>query len=135
MSAPFHRYLKCERGSSAAEFALVFPLAVVLIFGTIHISAALYATATMHTAVEEAARCAAVRTDTCSDATTTQAYAANFYTGPGASPTFVYATDATCGSPSDSTRPGHRVTGSASYSINFGFLSKTIPIQATACFP
>jgi len=114
-----------ERGTAALEFALVAPILIALLIGTITLCIGLFLIGSLHYAVEEGARCASVKTTICSDATTTIAYAQNHYFGPNLSPIFTYAA-AAC---------GKSVSASISYSMNVGFSTYTIPISATACFP
>jgi Flp pilus assembly pilin Flp len=142
MRERFKTFLGDDLGASAAEFALVLPLLSMLVFGTIQLTMAMYAASTLRASVEEAARCASAKQyTTCGDSngivssTKVVAVATGFYSGPGIGPSFVYATDASCGSPSDSTKPGHRVTGTGSYAMGVGLASFTIPLSATACFP
>jgi len=121
------RFAVEERGASAAEFALVLPLFLLLILGVLHMGFLLYATSCMHSAVEVAARCASVRKTTdCTNAATTQAFAASNYSGPGIGQTFVHTVDANC---------GNRVTGTGNYVMTTGIYNPTVAISATACFP
>jgi Flp pilus assembly protein TadG len=113
-----------ERGTTALEFALVAPVFIALLIGTITVCVGLFLTASMHYAVQEAARCASVKTTICSDAASTTAYAQNHYFGPNG-PTFSYAA-AAC---------GNSVSASISYRIDVGFSAYTVPLSATACFP
>lgn len=114
-----------REGTTAVEFALVAPVFIALIFGTIGVSFAVFLIGSLHFAVEDGARCASVKTTICSDSATTIAYTQSRYLGPNVSPTFTYAT-ATC---------GNSVTGSVSYTMDVGFRRFVIPISATACFP
>lgn len=114
-----------ERGTTAVEFAIVAPVLVALLVGTFGLCIALFLVGSLHYAVEEGARCASVKTLVCSNAATTVAYAQSHYFGPSASPTFTYAA-AAC---------GNSVSASVNYSMNVGFGTFTVPINATACFP
>jgi Flp pilus assembly protein TadG len=115
-----------QRGTTAVEFAIVAPVFITLLIGTMALCVALFLIGSLHYAVEEGARCASVKTTICQDAATTVAYAQNHYFGPNASsPTFTSAT-AAC---------GNSVSASISYSMNVGFTTFVIPISATACFP
>jgi Flp pilus assembly protein TadG len=114
-----------DQGTTAVEFAIVAPVFIALLIGTLALCVALFLIGSLHFAVEDAARCASVKTAICSDSATTVAYAQNHYYGPNVSPVFTYAA-AACGS---------SVSASISYSMNVGFRTFTIPISATACFP
>jgi Flp pilus assembly pilin Flp len=118
-----------EQGTTAVEFAIVAPVFIALLVGTLALCVALFLIGSLHFAVEEGARCASVK-PACqiagvADATLTQAYTQNHYFGPSVSPTFTYAA-AAC---------GNSVSASISYSMNVGFRTFTVPISATSCFP
>jgi Flp pilus assembly protein TadG len=114
-----------QDGTTAVEFAIIAPVFILLIIGTIALCFALFLVGSLHFAVEDGARCASVKTTICSDPATTIAYAQSRYLGPNVSPTFTYAA-AVC---------GNSVSGSVTYSMNVGFRTFVIPISATACFP
>ena len=114
-----------QQGTTAVEFAIVAPVFIALLIGTLALCVAFFLIGSMHFAVEDAARCASVNTAVCADSPTTVAYAKSRYYGPNVSPTFTYAA-AACGS---------SVTGTISYSMDVGFRTFTIPVSATACFP
>jgi Flp pilus assembly protein TadG len=113
------------RGTTAVEFAIVAPVFIALLIGTIAVCIGLFLIGSLHFAVEDGARCASVKTTICSDAATTVAYTQSRYFGPDVSPTFTYAT-AAC---------GNSVSASINYSMNVGFRTFVVPISATACFP
>jgi Flp pilus assembly protein TadG len=115
-----------QQGTTAVEFAIIAPVLIALLVGTMALCVALFLIGSLHFAVEDGARCASVKTTICSDAATTVAYTQSRYLGPdGVSPTFTYAA-ATC---------GNSVSASINYSMNVGFKTFVIPISATACFP
>jgi Flp pilus assembly pilin Flp len=114
-----------QRGTTAVEFAIVAPVFIAMLLGTIALCIALFLIGSLHYAVEEGARCRSVKTTICTDGPTTVAYAQNHYFGPAVSPTFTYAA-AAC---------GNSVNASISYSMDVGFKTFVIPISATACFP
>jgi Flp pilus assembly protein TadG len=116
---------RSQEGTTAVEFAIVAPVFLLLILGTIGLCFALFLVGSLHFAVEDGARCASVKTTICSDSATTIAYTQSRYLGPNASPTFTYAA-AAC---------GQSVSASVNYSMNIGFTTFVIPISATACFP
>jgi Flp pilus assembly protein TadG len=115
-----------ERGTTAVEFAIVAPVFIVLVIGTLYMCIALFTVGSLHYAVEEGARCASVKATVCTDASTTVAYTKNHYFGAGTSPTFTPNLTATCGS---------SMTGNLNYVMDLGLTQFTIPISATACFP
>jgi Flp pilus assembly protein TadG len=123
------RHLKSLRlndeGTTAVEFAIIAPVLIALLIGTITLCIGLFLIGSLHFAVEDGARCASVKTNICSDSATTVAYTQSRYYGPDVSPTFTYAA-AAC---------GNSVSASVSYSMNVGFRTLVVPISATACFP
>ena len=117
-----------QQGTTAVEFAIVAPVFIALLIGTMTLCVGLFLIGSLHFAVEDGARCASVKTTICSDEASTVAYTQSRYFGPNVSPTFTYATG-TCGNSSNS------VSASINYSMNVGFRTFVIPISATACFP
>ena len=117
--------LRDQRGSAAVEFAIVGPIFLTLTIGMIYTCLLLFSMGSMQYAVEEAARCASVKTTVCSSSGNTVTYAQGVYYGPLISPTFT-STTAAC---------GHVVSGSASFGLNMGLSTLTVPLTATACFP
>jgi Flp pilus assembly protein TadG len=114
-----------DRGGTAIEFALVLPAFILMILGGMGTATLGFAVSSLHFAVEDAARCAAVKTTVCTDATTTQTYAARAYQGPAISPVFT-ATAAGC---------GHTVSATGVFSVNVIPQLLSIPLSATACYP
>jgi Flp pilus assembly protein TadG len=113
-----------QRGTTAVEFAIVSPVFIAMILGLLALCVCLFLVGSLHYSVEEAARCASVRTTVCKDASTTIAYAQSRYYGPS-SPTFSYTT-AAC---------GNSVTASINYVAQLGLTQVTVPVTAAACFP
>ena len=109
---------------------MVLPAFLMLLLGIMSASIVVYTAASMHYAVEGAARCYSVNASQCGSATTTQSYAKNIYFGTG-SPTFTASTPA-C---------GHQVNATLNIVLNAGVKQDltpaqwTIPLSATACFP
>jgi Flp pilus assembly protein TadG len=114
-----------NHGATAVEFAIVAPVLVGLVVGSLYLCMGLFLAGSLQFAVEEGARCASVNTSTCNDATSIATYARSRYFGPAVSPTFTYAA-AAC---------GNSVSASVNYVADLGFNTVTIPISATACFP
>jgi Flp pilus assembly protein TadG len=118
------KFLTCERGSTAVEFAMVlFPLATLLV-GTLYAGLLLYSAAGLHEAVEGAARCYSVNASQCSSASATQSYAQSLYHGVS-SPTFT-ASAAAC---------GHQVSATVTIALDATLADWSVPLSATACFP
>jgi Flp pilus assembly protein TadG len=122
----FRSLSRNQQGTTAVEFAIIAPVFIMLVFGTIGLCFALFLVGSLHFAVEDGARCASVKSAICSDTDTTVAYTQSRYLGPNVSPTFTPNLNAAC---------GKSVTGSVNYSMNVGFRTFVIPISATACYP
>jgi Flp pilus assembly protein TadG len=121
----FFHWLADERGSPAVEFAIVAPVFLMLIAGTMYTGLLLSSTGSLQYAVEEGARCASVKTTVCTDSGSTITYTNAAYHGPIIAPTFTYSTPA-C---------GHAVTGSANFNFYIVVRTITVPLSATACYP
>jgi len=109
---------------------MVLPPFVMLLLGIMSASAVVYTAASLHDAVEGAARWYSVNDSVNasprSNATTTQSYAQNHYLGPS-SPTFTASIIAPgC---------GHQVNATLNVVLGAGMAQWTIPLSATACFP
>src|SRR5208337_2154120 len=89
------RFLRCVRGATAVEFALVMPAFLALVLGGLSVCVLLYSNVSLQDAVEQGARCFSVNTATCGSASAAQTYAQGFYYGIGA-PTYTASTPA-CG--------------------------------------
>lgn len=127
-------FVRSDRGASASEFALVAPMFFALVFGVINLAILMFAYADLHAVTEDAARCYAVNTSVCTNATTTQTYAANHYIGPGVSQSFTAVQTGVCHK-TNGTADGHKVTGTGSYTFNAILFQYPIALSATACFP
>lgn len=122
----FGEFLRNTGGSPAVEFAVVAPVFLAMMIGTIYASVLFFVDGSLQNAVEDAARCAAVKTNVCPDNSSTQTYAlSHFYGSSVLTPTFTAST-ASC---------GHTVSATASYSFDFGLKKVAVPISATSCYP
>lgn len=120
------RRLAADRsGAAAMEFAFVLPVLGVLLIGSISAANLAGAVNGMHYAVEEAARCSAVKTTVCDSAAATVSYARSKYRGLGATPVFVSTAEG-C---------GHTVKATATYQLNILFTELPVPLSAQACYP
>ena len=113
-------------GAGAVEFALVAPLMLMFIIGGMYLSMLGFTAASLHYAVEAGARCRSVNTTICTNAATTQTYAAaQFVKIAGDTATFTATTPA-C---------GNQVAGTVTFVLRAGVSRYNIPLSATACFP
>lgn len=107
-----------KRGATAAEFALVVPVFLAMVFGSIELGRFMWIRNSLQTAVEAAARCSALNAPQCTTAADTQTYAAGFASVASVpSSAFTVATEA-C---------GRAVT--ASYA--FTPITPVVPLNAT----
>jgi Flp pilus assembly protein TadG len=107
------------------EFAIVGPVFLMLMVGTMYASMLFLSTGSLQYAVEEGARCASVKTSVCTSNSATITYTAAAYHGPIIAPTFTSTTPA-C---------GHSVTGTANFNLDIVLKTIAIPLTATACYP
>lgn len=114
-----------QGGAAAIEYALVLPAFITLIVGGVCAAQLAFAVNSLHFAVEDAARCAAVKTTVCTSSSTTISYAQARYSGPQITPTFDYSSGG-C---------GHTVTASGHYPIILAVYTINVPISAAACYP
>jgi Flp pilus assembly protein TadG len=120
--------LRCERGVSTIEMAIVITALLGLLFGIFNIGIMMWTVSSLRYAAEGAARCAAIDTTNCGSASAVQAYAMTLYSGQplGESNPFTYS----------ATGCGHTVTASYTYSLSIPLYgSYSIPLSASACFP
>jgi Flp pilus assembly pilin Flp len=114
-----------EHGSTAVEYALVLPAFITLIVGGLCAGNLAFAANSLHYAVEDAARCASVKSTVCTSTSAITTYAQGRYAGPQISPSFSYST-AGC---------GHTVSATATYPIIMAAATLNVPISASACYP
>lgn len=115
---------RCPRATTAVEFALVLPALAAVLVGGLYAGVAVYSAAGLHTAVEQAARCFSINSGQCGDATTTQTYALNEYSGAGV-PVFT-ASLQSC---------GHQVAATVTIPLFAVVADFSVPLNAAACFP
>ena len=120
------RRLWADRGgASAVEFAIILPVFMLLVLGSISAALLTFSVSSLNYAVEDAARCAAVNKTLCANAGTTMKYARNRYAGPPITPVFTYST-AGC---------GNTVTATGTFSLDIVPELSKIPLKASACHP
>lgn len=79
---PFKRFrvfLRDSAGATAAEFALVLPVFLLIVFGTINMALAMSAVVRLHFVTETAARCLSVNTTGACTAANINTYATSLY--------------------------------------------------------
>jgi Flp pilus assembly pilin Flp len=119
------RFRRHAGGGAALEYAIILPAFITLIIGGLCAGQLAFAVNSLHYAVQDAARCAAVKTTVCTDSSSTVTYAQGRYSGPRISPSFVYSTGG-C---------GHTVSVTASYPIILAAATLNVPLSASACYP
>ena len=120
------RFMDCHQGSTAAEFALVLPLMLLLSIGTIAVGAMMFANTALHYATQDSARCYAVKTSVCANADAVQDYGEGKYGGPPLDSLTFTATAAAC---------GRQVVGTGTFVMSTGLGDLDVDMSATACYP
>jgi Flp pilus assembly protein TadG len=115
-----------DSGATAAEFALVVPTFLLLVFGTINVGMAMSAVIQVHYAAQKAARCLSTDVTGSCTAGNIDTIAKGYYGGPGMTSLTFTASAPSC---------GNNVTGSGSYDLVTGFSSTAVTITANACYP
>lgn len=122
----FRHFRRSEQGSSAAEFALVFPVFIALVLTVINLSLVLYGVTGLHFAAQKTARCLAMNSvEGTISANTCLADAPSRYAGPVIGVSFVRTT-AGC---------GNTVTGTGTFPLRTGLVNLSMPLSASACYP
>lgn len=119
-------FLRCDRGATAAEFALVLPLLLITVFSTIYLSFALGALSGMHAATEQAARCWSVnKAGLCTEANI-NTFATALYQGPGLTGLTFTPSSPAC---------GRQVAGTGSFNMFTGISQISVTLSTSACYP
>jgi Flp pilus assembly protein TadG len=122
-----------QRGAVAIEYALILPILLLLVLGTMDVGRLLWTYTALSHAAEAAARCAAVNTTTCGNDAQIRTYATSQAWGLNVS-----ASDFTV------SKPSCGVQIKATYDFAFivpwfpqfgGTPLGTITLDATACYP
>ena len=120
------RLFRDEQGASAIEFAICSTAFFAMLFGGIYASIVGYTSASLHGAVEAAARCRALGT-TCKDDAAAKTYATSvFHQITSATPTFTVDTTQAC---------GNQVTGTITVYFDWIVGRTSKQLSAQSCFP
>jgi len=128
-------FLAERKGAAAVEMAFVLPAVLFLMLGGANLILLLYASVSLNSAAEAAARYASVKTaaGAAFTASDVQTFASSVYKGPGmGSLSFTYVNTGSCGTAGNN---GNLVTGSATYHLYYGIGRLGIPISNHSCFP
>ncbi|HEY0957662.1 MAG TPA: TadE/TadG family type IV pilus assembly protein [Novosphingobium sp.] len=120
------RFLMDRSAATAAEFALVVPVFLLIVFGTINTAITMSAIIQMHYAAERAARCLSVNVTGACTAANVDTYAKTFYNGPAITGLTFTRTTPVC---------GNKVVGTGTYEMLTGFSSTSVNLSASACYP
>lgn len=124
---PLRQFFRRSEGATAVEFAFTAPLFIGLVFAVIESGLALWTQFGLEHGVEAAARCASINTTTCSNASTTAAYAASNAFGLSIPQSVFSVTTQTC---------GFQVNASYNYAyFTKYFGAPTVNLKAQACYP
>jgi Flp pilus assembly protein TadG len=114
-------------GATALEFALIALPLLLLVCGIMDFGRMVWTEATLHRAVEDAARCASVNATLCGSTAATAAYAAGRTPGLGIGSSAFTVTAQSCGNEVAATYPFAFVFS--------GFFPFSVTLTASACFP
>ena len=121
------RFLRDASGAGAAEFALVLPTFLLLVFCTINAGMAMSALTQVHYAAERSARCLAVDVASTCTSGNIDTYAKTIYDGPPLTGlSFTLTPGTSC---------GKQVVGTGSFDLLTGLHITAVTIRAAACYP
>lgn len=95
--AAARRLARCEKGATLVEYAFVLPVLLSLVLGLMQLGGMAWAQAGLDFAVQQAARCAAVRPDICGKPPDIARYAASQLPGVKTAPDTFDVKSAPCG--------------------------------------
>jgi Flp pilus assembly protein TadG len=118
---------RADRSATAIEYAILLPVFLTLILGGMDAGRVMWTQITLQRAVQLAARCASVNTQTCGSASATQAYAASQAWGFTLAPSTFTAQSLAC---------GNKVSASLPIQLAVPWLAtSTVILSANACHP
>jgi Flp pilus assembly protein TadG len=119
------RRFRHDGGNVAVEFALIAPMLLTLLFGTIEASRAIFMQSALIYSVDQAARCAGIDATTCGTPTQVRSYAAA-ESGAALDSTVFTATTAAC---------GNLVTATYPMRLGVPFMNLSVTLSARSCYP
>jgi Flp pilus assembly protein TadG len=125
-------------GAAAVEMAFVLPAVLFLMLGGANLTLLLYASVSLNSAAQAAARYASVQTAAGATVTASgvQTFASSVYKGPGmGSLAFTYVHTGSCNKDSNGNKIGNLVTGTATYNLYYGIGRFSVPLTNQSCFP
>ncbi len=125
---PISGLRRCESGASAAEFALVLPLFLILIFSVIAAGLMMHSAMALQRATEVSARCLSAQRADCTIAGI-NTFALTQYEGPYLENLAFVASDA------DAECDGYRVTATGTFNWFEGSGLLSAPLNTSACYP
>ena len=115
-----------QRGAVAIEFAIIVPALLLFVLGIMDTGRLLWTYTTVYRASEAAARCFAILAPTCTTAVAAQSYAVTQAWGLPIAPAAFAVTSQACGA---------RVIATYGFQFVIPWLSNSITLTATACYP
>jgi Flp pilus assembly protein TadG len=123
------RLLRDERGGDAVEMGLLLVMLSLMLFGTMFTGWMLWSAHTLHYAVEESARCAAIDVNNCGSVADTQAYAVAKAMGLAMAAGQFSVTQPASGC-------GWQVQATYDFPLTIPFMpASTVAIGASSCYP
>jgi len=119
-------FARNETGAGAAEFALVLPLFLVVVFATINMGFALSAFIKLHYATERGARCLSVDPAGICNGGNIDSFIKTHYPVGALSGLSFVASQPGC---------GNRVHATGTYKVYAGMITIPFTISASACYP
>lgn len=123
------RLIANRSGSIAAEFALVVPILLLLTFSIIEFGRFMWAENVLQSAVEDTARCSALKRPECDTDAEAQAYAVSKAAGLPVTDDAFAVSDSVCGS------SGKLVQAEYPFNPIVPFVPLDFPVTASACRP
>jgi len=119
-----HSSASASGGAVTAEFALVIPVMLLLVFGVVDFGRMMWYRNALQSSVEQAARCYALNRPSCTSAANAQAFAATITVGAHFPSSVFTASSPAC---------GKKVVASYTFTSIVPMIPVNLPITASAC--